>query len=103
MAIKKQFLKSKPVCKVSFKVNAKNAEGAKSIQIVGEFNDWNESTLSMSVLKSGDFTQTINLEQNKSYQFRYLIDGKKWSNEIQADSKVLNSFNDYNDVVSTFN
>ena len=44
MAIKKQFLKSKPVCKVSFKLNAKDAIGAKTVQIVGEFNNWDQST-----------------------------------------------------------
>lgn len=103
MSIKKQFLKSKPICKVSFKVNAKEAVGAKKVQVVGEFNNWNQSTVSMNELKSGDFTQTINLEQNNNYQFRYLIDGTKWINDAQADSKASNEFNEFNDVISTFN
>ncbi len=103
MAIKKQFLKSKPVCKVSFKLNAKDAIGAKTVQIVGEFNNWDQSTTLMNELKSGDFTQTLNLEQNKNYQFRYLIDGVKWSNEVEADSKTGNEFDEFNDVISTFN
>lgn len=103
MGIKKQFLKSKPVCKVSFKLNAKDAIGAKTVQIVGEFNNWDQSTTEMNELKSGDFTQTLNLEQNKNYQFRYLLDGVKWSNEVEADSKTGNEFNEYNDVISTFN
>lgn len=103
MAIKKQFLKSKPVCKVSFKLNAKDAIGAKTVQIVGEFNNWDQSTTQMNELKSGDFTQTLNLEQNKNYQFRYLIDGVKWSNEVEADSKTGNEFDEFNDVISTFN
>jgi len=103
MGIKKHYLKSKPVCKVSFKVKAKDALGAKTIQIVGEFNDWNQSTDFMNKLKSGDFTQTINLEQSKNYQFRYLIDGEIWINEVESDSKVSNEFSEYNDVISTFN
>ena len=103
MGIKKQFLKSKPVCKVSFKLNAKDAIGAKTVQVVGEFNNWNESAVLMNELKSGDFTQTISLEQNKNYQFRYLLDGVKWINEVESDSKTANEFNEYNDVISTFN
>ncbi len=102
MGIKKQFLKSKPVCKVSFSVTAENAVGAKSIQILGEFNNWNHSTISMKELKSGAFSQTINLEQDKEYQFRYLIDGEKWINDVDADAKTLNIYNDVNDVASTF-
>jgi len=102
MGIKKQFLKSKPVCKVSFSVSTEDAIGAKSIQILGEFNNWNQSSVSMKELKSGAFSQTINLEQDKEYQFRYLIDGEKWINDIDADAKTINIFNDMNDIVSTF-
>ena len=101
MSIKKQFLKSKPVCKVSFKVSAKEANGAKKVQILGDFNNWNEKAAKMKSLKSGDFTQTIDLESGKEYQFRYLMDGKVWSNDVAADSKVDNTFNEHNDVIST--
>ena len=36
MAIKKQYLKSKPVCKVTFSVPAKEAD---SVAVVGTFNE----------------------------------------------------------------
>ncbi len=101
MGIKKQFLKSKPVCKVSFRVSAEDAIGAKSIQVLGDFNKWDESSIFMKELKSGDFTQTIELEKDIDYQFRYFIDGNKWMNEAEADSKISNPFNELNDVVST--
>jgi len=102
MGIKKQFLKSKPICKVSFKLNADDAAGAKKIQVLGDFNNWNQSVVSMKELKSGGFSQTISLEQDKDYQFRYLIDGEKWSNEAESDSKTTNVYNEINDIVSTF-
>jgi len=102
MGIKKQFLKTKSICKVSFKVNAKEAIGAKTVQVVGDFNNWDTSAIIMKSLKSGDFSQTIALEQNKDYQFRYLFDGKIWANEADADAKINNPFNEQNDVVSTF-
>ncbi len=101
MSIKKQYLKSKPVCKVSFKVSAEEANGAKKVQILGDFNNWNEKAAPMKSLKSGDFTQTINLDAGKEYQFRYLMDSKVWANEVSADGKVANDFNEHNDVVST--
>ena len=62
MSIKKQFLKSKPVCKVSFRVSASEAEGVETIQVLGSFNNWDKSVEPMKQLKSGDFTQTIELE-----------------------------------------
>jgi 1,4-alpha-glucan branching enzyme len=102
MGIKKQFLKSKSICKVSFRVDAKDAKGAKNIQVLGDFNQWNQSSIFMKELKSGDFSQTISLEQGKDYQFRYLINGKHWVNDAEADAKTSNEFNELNDVVSTF-
>jgi len=101
MSIKKQYLKSKPVCKVSFKVSAEDANGAKKIQILGDFNNWNEKAGSMKALKSGDFTQTITLDAGKEYQFRYLMDGTIWANDVAADGKIQNDFNEHNDIVST--
>ena len=37
MAIKKQYLKSKPVCKVTFTVPAQEAD---QVAVVGDFNNW---------------------------------------------------------------
>lgn len=99
MSIKKQFLKTKPVCKVTFKVSADDAGNAKTIQVLGDFNGWDKSAAPMKALKSGGFTQTINLETGKEYQFRYLVDGENWMNDPEADAKVTNEFNSENDVV----
>jgi len=101
MSFKKQFLKSKPVCKVSFRLDAAEASGAKKVQLLGDFNNWDKSTEPMTALKSNDFTATLELEAGKEYQFRYLIDGSAWKNDTQADALVANSFGEENGVVST--
>ena len=82
MAIKKQYLKSKPVCKVTFSILA---EDAKKVSLVGSFNDWNEKSNAMAKLKSGDFKIDLNLTPGKEYQFRYLIDNTTWENDWEAD------------------
>lgn len=101
MSLKKQFLKSKPVCKVSFRLEASEAAGATKVQLLGDFNNWDESVEPMTALKSNDFTATLELEAGKEYQFRYLVDGSTWKNDTQADSFVANSFGEENSVVST--
>lgn len=103
MSLKKQFLKSKPVCKVSFRLEAAEAAGATKVQLLGDFNNWDESVEPMTALKSNDFTATLELEAGKEYQFRYLVDGNIWKNDTQADSLVANSFGAENSVVSTKN
>lgn len=88
MSIKKQFLKSKSVAKVTFTVDADLIAGGKHVAILGEFNDWNPSEDTMRKLKDGSFTKTIELQAGQEYQFRYLIDGDRWINEPQADKYV---------------
>ncbi|NDW20203.1 isoamylase early set domain-containing protein [Alteromonas hispanica] len=86
MSLKKQYLKSKPVCKVTFRLNAEAAGEAKNAELYGDFTGWDDKPLSMKKLKSGDFTLTVDLEKDAEYQFRYLIDGQTWENDWEADA-----------------
>ena len=87
MAITKQYLKSKAVCKVTFTVPA---EEAKKVQVVGTFNDWNENkALELKKFKNGNFRGTLDLNKDNSYEFRYLVDGT-FVNDEQADSYAAN-------------
>ena len=40
MAVAKQFLKSKPIAKVTFELSAEAVNGAKTVALAGEFNGW---------------------------------------------------------------
>ncbi|MEL6670875.1 MAG: isoamylase early set domain-containing protein [Bacteroidota bacterium] len=92
MSISKKFLKSKPVCKVTFKLPKEMAAEAQNVSLVGDFNAWDVKDLPMKSLKSGGFTATLNLEQGKEYQFRYLINGETWENDEAADKYVPSPF-----------
>lgn len=88
MSIKKQYLKSKSKCKVTFTIDPEVINGAKEVAVLGEFNDWSPEDHQMRKLKDGTFTKTIELEVGHDYQFRYLVDGKRWVNETQADKYI---------------
>ena len=94
MAIKKQYLKSKPICKVTFKIPPEVGNVAQTAKIVGEFNDWSYTANPMKRLKSGAFTTTLDLEKGKAYQFRYLLGKNQWENEIEADKLVPSPYGD---------
>ncbi len=101
MSIKKQYLKSEPVCKVAFRVAKEQAQNANTVKIVGDFNDWNKDCEPMKKLKSGDFTQTIKLNSGVEYQFKYLIDDTCWENDPEADKMVPNGIveGEFNSVI----
>lgn len=88
MSLKKQYLKSRPVCKVTFRLGRQAAPEATRVHLVGDFNSWQTDETPMKRLKSGDFTVTLDLPVNQSYQFRYLIDQNAWENDWDADQYV---------------
>ena len=88
MAITKQYLKSKPVCKVTFTVLA---EEAKEVKVVGSFNGWSAKKTQLKKLKNGTFKGTLDLDKDQSYEFRYIVDGT-YTNDEQADAYAWNDY-----------
>ena len=87
MSIKKQYLKDKPICKVTFRLDKKSVGKARKAGIAAEFNDWKADKTPMKLLKSGDFTVTVNLDKGREYQYRYVVDGQ-WITDEAADKLV---------------
>ena len=92
MSIKKQYLKTRPVCKVTFRLSCKETRDVKNVFLVGEFNNWNETATPMKPLKKGGFVATLVLNTDKEYQFRYFFDRTTWENDPQADLYVHSSY-----------
>lgn len=88
MAIAKQYLKSKPVCKVTFTVPA---EEAKKVAVVGDFNNWKAKEGSLRKLKNGTFKGTLELPKETTFEFKYIIDGT-YVNETEADRYQWNDY-----------
>ena len=61
MALKKQYMKSKPVVKVTFRLPKAAAGDASSVSVVGEFNGWNIYATPMDKLKDGSFKKVVDL------------------------------------------
>jgi 1,4-alpha-glucan branching enzyme len=95
--LKKQFLKTK--CKVTFVLPEDVAANVQTVYLVGDFNNWDEKATPMDK-KGKSFQTTIDLQLEKDYQFRYLVDGQ-WHNDWHADRYVANPFSGDNSVVST--
>ena len=85
MSLKKNYLKSKPVCKVTFNFPKDYYPQAKSVELAGTFTDW--QPLKMRKVKEG-FTRTIDLPVASDQEFRYRINGEIWENDHEADRYV---------------
>ncbi len=99
--IRKEYLNNGEACAVTFTLPKVAAPDAKSVCIVGDFNNWNIRTHPMKKVKNGDYVVTLELKPGREYQFRYLIDESKWENDWNADKYVKNPYGDSdNSVVS---
>ena len=97
--LKKKYFKSKPTCQVTFHL-PKDVK-AKEVSLVGEFNGWDKAATPLKKVKSV-WKATLELEKDKEYQFRYLVDGQAWHNDEAADSYVPNFIDGDNSVVVTY-
>lgn len=100
MAVAKQFLKSKPIAKVTFELSAEAVNGAQTVALAGEFNNWDPTAHVLKKQKNGSYKTTVELPVGGEYQFRYILDGTKWENDPAADKFVASGVSsDQNSVV----
>lgn len=84
--LKKQYSKSKPVCKVTFTLPKEVVNGAKEVKVLGDFNNWSwNEGLPMKADKT-EYKATIELTTGRHYEFRYLLDNGTWTNDGGADA-----------------
>ena len=75
---------------------------ADSIALVGEFNDWDAHRhLLKQTRDDGEWHVTLNLPNQRTYRFRYLVDGREWMDDNHADGYLANPYGGYDSVVVT--
>jgi 1,4-alpha-glucan branching enzyme len=100
MSLTKQFLKSKPLCKVTFSLSSDIVADAKTVALVGDFNSWDASAQLLKKQKDGSYRAIVELETGKEFQFRYVLNQSLWLNDSDADKFVPSGVSaDENSVV----
>ncbi len=96
--ISKTYLKSGETCRVTFRF--KPDIEVDSAYLCGDFNDWNPMANPMKRLKDGDYSITLSLHAGGTYSFKYLLDGRYWQSDPQADGYVGNIYGTENSLIS---
>lgn len=95
--MKKTYLKTGDSCRVTFQLPQEVS--AQKVALCGEFNNWNAESNPLKKRKNGNFSTTISLSPGNSYRYRYLVDGKRWENDWDADEYIPNEFGTEDSVV----
>ena len=74
--------------------------GARSVSLVGDFNDWNTVSHPLAHDAARDvWTVTIELERGR-YEYKFFVDGQHWWNDVDAPTvpNIWGSENSYLEV-----
>jgi len=75
------------MAKVTFTLSAEVVAEATEGLLLGEFNNWDQSAgISLKKQKDGSFKAIANLEEGKTYQYRYLLNDGRWVNDSSAEN-----------------
>jgi 1,4-alpha-glucan branching enzyme len=80
-----------PKQKVTFSVVAPQAQ---SVQVAGDFTDWQEAPIELKKFKDGVWKTTVSLEPGE-YQYRFLVDGQ-WQDDPNCLLHNPNAFGGQN-------
>ena len=94
--ITKKYSKDGKKCRVTFKLPVEINSG--TVQLYGEFTNWVGQDMTRQ--KKGGFTLSIPLEAGRKYQFRYLLDDNRWTNDNEADGSIPNPYGSEDSVLN---
>ena len=93
---------SKDPLKVLVQFELPPAIWADSVCLVGDFNNWDQVTHPMTRGRDdATWSIVLELDRDREYQFRYLVNGVEWHNDWKADGYAPNPYGGTNSVVST--
>lgn len=92
MALYKTYSKKKDACTVTFELPSEATMGVKKVALVGDFNNWDNTSDILTQNKDGLYSITLKLEAGREYQFRYLMDESRWENDWAADKYLPSSY-----------
>lgn len=95
--LSKRILKTKNETEVTFVFSRANVN---TVELVADFNRWQPIPMKFD-RKNNRFTIKAKLPNNNAFHFKYLLDGKEWENDYEADQYISNDFGSENSVVST--
>ena len=100
MAINKNYIDEGKSCKVTFTLPGYFEESFESASVVGEFNNWDANLTKLEKnTETGQYSVQVELEAGKEYIFRYIVDGKTWLNDPEADKFEPTPFGDSDNSV----
>ena len=76
---------------------------AQSVGLAADFNGWDPAAAPMKQRKDGCWWATLRLTKDQEYAYRFVVDGREWITDEQADRMVPNEHGETNAIVDLRN
>lgn len=86
--LEKKYSTTDATCRVTFKLTEEEVQSATSVQILGEFNNWNAKSAVNMKAENGVFSAIVELDTGRDYQFKYFTSNNVWLNDATADGLI---------------
>jgi len=74
---------------ITFTLPAEALQGATEAFLLGDFNNWNpENAPKLEKQPDGSYKTATQLEEGKTYQYRFLLNDGRWVNDYHAQNYV---------------
>lgn len=74
---------------IIFTLPGEALEGATEAVVLGDFNNWTPGhEFELKRQEDGSFKTTVQLEEGKTYQYRFLLNSGRWQNDYNAQDYV---------------
>ncbi len=97
----KIYTRSGRKCRMTFYVPPDGK--ARTVHLVGDFNDWSTCSHPLERQTDGSFSQTLKLKAGREYRYRYFMDGYRWTTDSVADGAITNQLNTLDSIVRLIN
>jgi len=95
--VQKHYDSKRRQCQVTF-VLPRTIHAA-TAAIVGDFNNWDRHRHQMKRQPDGSWKLDVTLNCGREYHFRYLVNGREWHNEWEADRYAVHPLGGENSVI----
>jgi 1,4-alpha-glucan branching enzyme len=77
------------------------SEGQPQVSVVGDFNDWNETSHRLAKRSNGTCSVSVTLDEGQRYRFRYYRADGSWYNDEAADAYEASEHSSENCILLT--
>jgi 1,4-alpha-glucan branching enzyme len=77
------------------------SEGQPQVAVVGDFNEWNQSSNRLARRSNGTCSASVVLDPGQRYRFRYYSEDGSWFNDEAADAYEASEHSSENCILLT--